>query len=153
MPISFRFLPDLPPAGPDWDDLLTVVATIFSSDREQQAAELRYQQARGPVQVWLAETEGKIVGCKLGYERKPGHYYSWLGGVEEAFRGHGTAAELMRRQHAWCQRQGYQRIRTQTYNQWRTMLLLNLRMEFDIVGTMQGAHGLVIVLEKKLGPA
>ncbi|TGD83032.1 GNAT family N-acetyltransferase [Hymenobacter wooponensis] len=150
MPISFRFLPDLPPVGPDWNNLLALLTAIFSLDDQAQAAELRYQQARSPVQVWLAESEGKLVGCKLGYERKPGHYYSWLGGVEPAFRGQGTAAELMRQQHAWCQQWGYQRIRTQTYNQWRGMLLLNLRVGFDIVGTMQGAHGLVIVLEKEL---
>ncbi|TGE07911.1 GNAT family N-acetyltransferase [Hymenobacter fodinae] len=150
MPVSFRLLPDLPPAGPDWDNLLALLATIFSTSEEQQAAELRYQQARGPVQVWLAETEERLVGCKVGYERKPGHYYSWLGGVATAFRGQGIAAELMREQHAWCQQHGYQRIRTQTYNQWRAMLLLNLRMGFDIVGTMQGAYGLVIVLEKEL---
>jgi GNAT superfamily N-acetyltransferase len=150
MPVSFRFLPDLPPDGPDWNNLLALLASIFSNNTEQQATELRYQQARGPVQVWLAEAAGQLVGCKLGYERKPGHYYSWLGGVEPAFRGQGTAAELMRQQHAWCQQQGCQRIRTQTYNQWRAMLLLNLRSGFDIVGTMQGAYGLVIVLEKEI---
>lgn len=30
------------------------------------------------------------------------------------------------------------------------MLILNLRHGFDIVGTMQGKHGLTIILEKQL---
>ncbi|QJX47520.1 GNAT family N-acetyltransferase [Hymenobacter taeanensis] len=152
MPVVFRFLPDLPPPGSDWENLLALLTTIFSTIEGRQAAELRYQQARGPVQVWLAEAEGKLVGCKLGYERKPEHYYSWLGGVEPAYRGQGIAAELLRQQHTWCRLQGYQRIRTQTYNQWRAMLLLNLKSGFDIVGTQQGAYGLVIVLEKSVLP-
>ena len=35
----------------------------------------------------LAEVEGKIVAFKAGYDRKPDHFYSWLGGVAEPFRG------------------------------------------------------------------
>lgn len=153
MSATFRFLPNLPSDGPEWQRLLALLATVFSTTPEEQAADLRYQQARGPVHVWLAEAGGHLVGCKLGYERKPGHYYSWLGGVESDFRGQGIAAELMRQQHAWCRQQAYRRIRTQTYNQWRTMLILNLRHGFDIVGTLQGVHGLVIVLEKELAGA
>lgn len=152
MALHLHFLPDLPADGPEWQRLVALLAAIFSpATPAEQAAELRYQQARGPVQVWLAETDGQLVGCKLGYERKPGHYYSWLGGVEAAFQGQGIATKLMDQQHTWCRQQGYRRIRTQTYNRWRAMLLLNLRHGFAIVGTLQGAHGLVIVLEKELG--
>lgn len=116
-------------------------------------ADLSYQQQRQPVQAWLAYVDGRLVGCKLGYEQKPGQYYSWLGGVHPDFRGRGIAAELMRLQHAWCTAQGYRRVRTHTYNRWRAMLLLNLQHGFDIIGTMQGSRGLTIVLEKVLGPA
>ncbi|UOQ67168.1 GNAT family N-acetyltransferase [Hymenobacter volaticus] len=70
--------------------------------------------------------------------------------MHPGFRGQGIARELMSRQHAWCQQQGYHRIRTQTYNRWRAMLLLNLHAGFDIVGTVQGSRGLVLVLEKEL---
>jgi GNAT superfamily N-acetyltransferase len=126
-----------------------LVATLESSAAEV-TADLAYQQARQPVQAWLTHSEGQLVGCKLGYERKPGQYYSWLGGVHPSFRGQGIARELMQQQHAWCVQQGYHRIRTQTYNHWRAMLLLNLRVGFDIVGTVQGPRGLVIVLEKEL---
>lgn len=149
---EFQFLPDLSlSASSQQEQLLALLLLIFTETPPAETeAELRYRQARGPVQVWLAEVKGQLVGCKLGYERVPGHYYSWLGGVLPAYRGQGLAAELMRRQHTWCLEQGYGRVRTQTYNQWRAMLLLNLRHGFDIIGTLQGTYGLTIVLEKKL---
>ncbi|WP_400192051.1 GNAT family N-acetyltransferase [Hymenobacter sp. B81] len=148
----FEYLPDLP-AGATLEALLDLLALVFDDqDRAAWLAELRYQQARGPVQLWLAWAEGQVVGCKLGYERKPGHYYSWLGAVRPERRGQGLASALMEQQHQWCRRQGYRRLRTQTYNRWRSMLILNLRHGFEVVGTCQGAHGLMIVLEKELLP-
>ena len=56
----------------------------------------------------------------------------------------------MRQQHNWCRQNGYHTVRTQTYNQWRDMLVLNIKSGFDIVGTVQGTRGLVIVMEKKM---
>ena len=151
--LDYQFLPNLPP-GPQRASLLALLTTLFDDTPPAETeADLLYQQARGPLHGWLALAEGQVVGCKLGYERKPGHYYSWLGGVRPEFRGQRIATELMRRQHAWCREQGYRRIRTQTYNRWRAMLLLNLRHGFDIIGTVQGAHGLTIVLEKDLTAA
>lgn len=150
MSLLFRLLPALA-TDSDLHLLAVLLHQIFSDTSDTEwLTDLRYQQARQPVQVWLALADGNVVGVKLGYERKPGHYYSWLGGVHPEFRGQGIAAELMRRQHAWCREQGYRSIRTHTYNRWRAMLLLNLRHGFDIIGTMQGAHGLTIVLEKDL---
>lgn len=149
---AFHLVADLLPESAEYGQVVEVLVAALESTAPELEADLRYQQARGPVQVWLALADGNVVGCKLGYERKPGHYYSWLGGVHPDSRGRGMAAELMRRQHAWCRAQGYRRIRTQTYNRWRAMLLLNLRHGFDIIGTLQGAHGLTIVLEKELLP-
>lgn len=140
------------PTEPHLTSLLALLAGIFSNQSVAEIqAELIYQHSRTGLQTVLALTnDGRVVGCKLGYERKPGHYYSWLGGVHPDFRGQGIATELMVRQHDWCRQQGYQAVRTQTYNQWRSMLLLNLRHGFDITGTLQGHHGLTIVLEKRL---
>ena len=140
--------PDLQPA------LAALLAAALETTGAEVAADLRYQQQRQPVQAWLAAADdGQLIGAKLGYERQPGHYYSWLGGVRPDCRGRGVATELLRRQHAWCQQAGYGRVRTHTYNKWRGMLLLNLRAGFDIIGTMQTARGLLLVLEKRLGPA
>ncbi|QIP16862.1 GNAT family N-acetyltransferase [Spirosoma aureum] len=137
------------PSQPELASLLNLLATVFTNQSQADLlTELNYQQARTGIQILLALENEQIVGCKLGYERKPGHYYSWLGCVDPSYRGRGIAKELMNRQHDWCREQNYSTVRTQTYNQWREMLILNLRCGFDIIGTVQGRHGLTIVLEK-----
>jgi predicted GNAT superfamily acetyltransferase len=100
--------------------------------------------------VLLAWHGPQLVAYKIGYERKKGHYYSWIGGVHPDFRCQGLAAELMIRQHDWCREQGYKTIRTHTKNKWRQMLILNIRHEFDIIGTLTDEYGEPkLILEKK----
>ncbi|ADB38858.1 GNAT family N-acetyltransferase [Spirosoma linguale] len=150
MEVNYLLCQELP-SEPHLTSLLALLEGIFSNQSAAEIqAELTYQASRTGLQIILALADGQVIGCKLGYERKPGQYYSWLGGVHPDFRSHGIASELMRRQHDWCRQEGYQTIRTQTYNQWRSMLILNLRHGFDITGTLQGKHGLTIVLEKRL---
>lgn len=133
------------------DRLTELIATIFDDQSPVQATnELAYQQTRTSLLIGLAFDDQALVGYKIGYERQPGHFYSWIGGVLPAYRGHRIASALMDQQHDWCRQQGYHTIRTQTYNRWRSMLILNLRHGFDIVGTVQGKRGLMIVLEKRL---
>jgi GNAT superfamily N-acetyltransferase len=131
--------------------LLALLADVFTNQTPSELrTELTYQHSRTGLQTLLAVVGEQVVGCKLGYERNPGQFYSWLGAVHPDYRGQGIASELMRLQHDWCRQHTYQTIRTQTYNQWRNMLILNLRVGFDIIGTVQGKHGLMIVLEKRL---
>ncbi|WP_229201729.1 GNAT family N-acetyltransferase [Arsenicibacter rosenii] len=138
------------PSAPLLQSLLDLHLTVFPNQlREEVLAEMRYYQNRR-LTVWLARCHDRVIGYKMGYERKEGHFYSWLGCVEPDYRGHGVATRLMTEQHEWCRHNGYRAVRTQTYNQWRSMLLLNIRQGFDIIGTQQGTYGLVIVLEKKL---
>ncbi|AII51170.1 GNAT family N-acetyltransferase [Hymenobacter sp. APR13] len=148
MTTTYLFHPDISTEAQA--TIAALLATALQAAEAELLADLRYQQQRQPVQAWLAYAGDQLVGCKLGYERQPGHYYSWLGGVRPDFRGQGIAAELLHRQHAWCRVQGYRAVRTHTYNRWRAMLLLNLRHGFDIIGTVQGPRGLTIVLEKEL---
>ena len=150
MNIRYEISASLPP-DPPLSTLLDLLAGVFTNQtRPEITAELSYRQARIPLVTGLAVDGERVVGCKLGYERKPNHFYSWLGCVDPAYRGRGIAAELMRQQHDWCRQNRYQTIRTQTYNQWREMLVLNIRAGFDVVGTVQGNRGLTIVLEKRL---
>ncbi len=150
MNVRYETWVGLPPE-PLFTTLLDLMTGVFANQtRSDISAELAYQQARTPILTGLAVDNERVIGCKLGYERKPGHFYSWLGCVSPAYRGQGIAAELMRQQHDWCQKNGYHTIRTQTYNQWRDMLVLNIRAGFDIIGTVQNKRGLTIVLEKVL---
>jgi predicted GNAT superfamily acetyltransferase len=150
MDITYEMHLDLP-AEPLLTSVVRLLQSVFDNRTlEETVAELRYQQARTPIQTCVAMDGEQVVGCKLGYERQPRQFYSWLGCVAPEYRGYGIATELIHRQHNWCREHGYHTVRTQTYNQWRSMLILNLRTGFDIVGTMQGKYGLMIVLEKAL---
>jgi predicted GNAT superfamily acetyltransferase len=101
--------------------------------------------------ILFAVADGRVVGYKVGYEDRTDRFYSWLGGVHPAYRNRGIASELMRRQHAWCEQQGYSIIRTHTKNKWRNMLVLNIRHGFDIIGTYTDGKGEPkIILEKRL---
>jgi predicted GNAT superfamily acetyltransferase len=101
--------------------------------------------------ILLGVVDGRVVGYKVGYEERTNRFYSWLGGVHPEYRNRGIASELMRRQHEWCEQQGYAVIRTHTKNKWRNMLILNIQHGFDIIGTYTDGKGEPkIILEKRL---
>lgn len=107
--------------------------------------------ARSKSLILIALDHDEVVGYKIGYQDLKTRFYSWLGGVYPDYRGQGIASELMRRQHEWCESQGYSIVRTQTKNKWRSMLILNLRHGFDVIGTYTDEKGEPkIILEKRL---
>lgn len=99
----------------------------------------------------LASLEGDVVGFKLGYEQDQKTFYSWLGGVLPQRRGFGFAHQMMLQQHEWCRKQGYKEVRTKTRNQFKDMLILNLKHNFFIAEVYKGAdHQERIVMVKHL---
>lgn len=153
LPITYAFFVDLPPE-PLLASLLDLHTRIFTGQTHREVInEITYHRDRGSLLLHVARMGERVIGYKAGYERKVGHFYSWLGCVDPAYRGQGIASALMRQQHDWCRQQGYHTIRTQTYNQWRGMLILNLKHDFAITGIQQGTRGLLILLEKRLLPA
>ncbi len=98
--------------------------------------------------VWYGD---ELVALKLGYPEAPDVFYSWIGAVGPAHRRQGIADLLMQRQHDWCRKQGFRRIRSKTKNAFKAMLILNLRHGFNIVSTYTDRQGEIkIVLEKVL---
>lgn len=81
--------------------------------------------------------EDKLVGFKLGFAHDSSKFYSWLGAVCKEYRGFGIGTELMRYQHQWAHRQGFQFIETKTDNHFIEMLKLNLNHGFKVIGTEQ----------------
>jgi GNAT superfamily N-acetyltransferase len=99
----------------------------------------------------VAFDEEKAVGFKIGYESDFEEFYSWIGGVDPAYRRRGIGSKLMTMQHEWLRKHGYKIVTTQTKNKWRAMLLLKLRHGFDIIGTFTDEKGEPkIILQKRL---
>lgn len=130
--------------------ILALHKKIFGSSITAPDFRRRLARKRTLVCV-LAMSEGKPIGYKIGYERNTDEFFSWLGGVIKAYRRHGIATELMRRQHERACRLGYKRIITQSGNKWRDMIILNLANGFEIVGTCMDQNGdLKIIMAKNL---
>ncbi|HEY8562124.1 MAG TPA: GNAT family N-acetyltransferase [Pyrinomonadaceae bacterium] len=137
------------PAPETVEKLEALYASVFGDEELDRFAE-RLAAADNPLTV-LALRGDKPVGFKIGYRLAPKKFYSWIGGVTEGFRYHGIAAELMRRQHAWCTAKRFETIQTKTMNRFKSMLILNLKNGFDITEVYRDERGEIkIVLEKNL---
>ncbi|QQE81454.1 GNAT family N-acetyltransferase [Alicyclobacillus sp. SO9] len=134
----------------DWyQSMCALHSTIFRPQGTDAIEEELSSKPNFLILVALANQQ--VVGYKIGYQERRTRFYSWLGGVHPEYRGQGIASELMLRQHEWCRSQGYTVVRTQTKNKWRSMLILNLRHGFDVVGTYTDKHGEPkIILEKRI---
>ena len=129
--------------------IATLYELIFDSSGDHITEKLR----RENLITVVAEKERQVVGFKVGYgyDERPDHFYSWLGGVHPAYRCQGIGGELMRQQHDYCRHTGFRTIRTKTTNQWRSMLLLNIRHGFHVMGTyLDDDREIKIILEKRL---
>ncbi len=103
------------------------------------------------VQIIVAISDGKVIGYKIGYAIDKHIFYSWLGGVDPEYRGHGIASKLMDKQHQVLKELDYKIVRTKTMNKWRNMLILNIKNGFDITEVLTEDDGTQkIVLEKRL---
>ncbi|PWU14547.1 MAG: hypothetical protein C5B49_13040 [Bdellovibrio sp.] len=98
----------------------------------------------------MAFVDNKPVAFKLGYELDKARFYSWLGGVLPAYRGHAIARALMNLQHQWCRGQGFTSVETKTQNRWQHMLILNIKSGFIITGFEPEPEDSKILMEKKL---
>lgn len=103
------------------------------------------------LRIDVALDDQKVVGYKIGYTLNRDQFYSWLGGVDAEYRNHGIASMLMEQQHRNAKESGYKAVQTQTKNKWRSMLLLNIKSGFDIIGTYTDSEGEPkIILEKNI---
>jgi predicted GNAT superfamily acetyltransferase len=146
--IEFREI-EGPPDAATLKKLKKIYESIFGTAKLDKFEE-RLAGAVNPLTV-LALDGQKIAGFKIGYELAPEKFYSWIGGVRKKFREQGIGAGLMKRQHDWCVKNGFQIVRTKTMNRFKSMLILNIKNGFDIVEVYPDAQNeLKIVLEKKL---
>ena len=130
--------------------LIAFNAKAFGSRTDEKQFVKKLKSKHG-VLIQLCLNSNQIVGMKLGYEEKPGYFYSWLGGVLPEFRRLGIASQLMRAQHDWCQGKGYAYIETRTRTNNPGMMILNLKVGFKPEGfVIDPKHGPQIIFVKKL---
>lgn len=112
---------------------------------------VKKMESKPQLLVNVALNESKVIGYKMGYELDKRKFYSWLGGVDTRFRGHGVASKLLEQQHQYLKDNGYHIVQTKTMNKWRSMLILNIKSGFDVMSTYTNEKGLhKIILEKNL---
>jgi GNAT superfamily N-acetyltransferase len=137
------------------DTLVALDLEIFAPhpfSREHLERELRGRRGLCILFAVRAAAGGarEVCGYKVGYELTAEVYYSYLGGVRAAYRGQGIASRLMAEQHRIARQRGHRIVRTHTRNEFRAMLLLNIKSGFDITGVnhKSGDAHLSIILEK-----
>ncbi len=103
------------------------------------------------VLVVLAYDQNSLIGFKIGYQLEQSIFYSWLGGVHQGYRRKGVAKELALLQENTIREKGYRTLRTKSKNQFKPMMIFNLKNGFDIIGTEKGSDGNTkIIFEKTL---
>ncbi|OEK02074.1 hypothetical protein BFP97_11325 [Roseivirga sp. 4D4] len=81
----------------------------------------------------IAKIDSKPVACKVGYDKlNDGSFYSWLGGVNPAYRRQGIAQALADKQEAWAKQEGYECIKFKTLNRHKAMLIFAIKNGFEI---------------------
>lgn len=120
---------------------------IFNSNEDL----IRKMACKPKLLIIAAFDQQKIIGYKIGYEIERNKFYSWLGGVHANYRNLGIASKLMEVQHQYLKKNGYDVVQTKTMNKWRNMLILNIKMGFNVITTYTDEKELhKIVLEKEL---
>ena len=120
--------------GPE--DLPVVVKLynqIFRPQRDVDSFTRRYRGRHNVLQM-VAHVHDRAVGFTLGFELKPGIFFSWFYGVVPDYRRQGIASQLMEAVHGWARLNDYESIRFECHNQHRPMLHLGIAQEYDIVG-------------------
>ncbi len=82
----------------------------------------------------IAIANSQPVGFKLGFARDDNEFYSWIGGVDPAYRGRGIAQDLITRQEELAVGAGYSVIRVKSMNRYPGMLRLLLANGYQIDG-------------------
>ena len=107
----------------------------FSRQNSLEAIEARV----GDHHLCLAcALDDKVVGFKLGYAISGTEFYSWIGGVDPAYRGRGIARRLLERQESWASSEGFQYVSVKSMNRFPAMMQMLLSAGYLIDGFTAG---------------
>ena len=141
--IYFRSIPD----HKVLNDIIKLHKDIFGSVDNL----INRMESKPHLLINIALDNDKLIGYKIGYALDHDKFYSWLGGVDANYRNYGVATNLMEQQQQFLRDNGYQSVQTKTKNKWRSMLILNIKKGFDVIGVYTDDKSeKKILLEKKL---
>ena len=83
--------------------------------------------------ILVSESDSVLNGCLLGYEKTPGEFAIWIGGVLPEARNSGVAKRLMVMMEQWARDERFSSLTTKAANKYPHMITLLLRQEFSIV--------------------
>ncbi|WP_318433740.1 GNAT family N-acetyltransferase [Photobacterium leiognathi] len=109
------------------EEALEVLHRIVEFAAPISLTELTARLANKSALILVAENQQQLVGVKIGYALDKQVFYSWLGGVLPAGRGHGVAQALLEAQEAWVIDQGYQQLTVKSRNRFPAMVRLLMR--------------------------
>lgn len=129
------------------DQIFTICHQNFSNfSAEKFLDKIRHKDN---ILILCAFDEDKIVGFKVGYEQDILRFYSWLGAVDQKYRGLGIAKQLMLAQHEWAIAKKYKFVETKSENHFKSMIALNIFSGFEIIGTETSPKGQIKILFRK----
>ena len=137
----------------EWIDILVSLdAIIFDSpfSREEILKEL---ESRKDLLGLIAYDENNTpCGFAVGFQHSPKVFYNWIFGVDPNFRKLGIGKALLEKQNEIAKELGYKSIRATTRNKFKNMLILSIKLGFEITGVQKkiDSDELSIILEKKL---
>jgi len=132
-------------------ELLNKVLNLHENIFKDSDTLISKAENKSKIVFTVALEDEEVIGYKIGYELESDGFYSWLGGVDKNHRNKGVASKLMNQQHLYLKEKGYKIVQTKTKNKWRSMLVLNIKNGFDVIGTYTDREGeSKIILEKSL---
>jgi len=109
--IRFSSIPD--------DDILEEISKLHREIFGQTDHFISRMKRKSQLLFHIALDGRKVIGYKIGYPLDEEKFFSWLGGVDPAYRNQGIASTLMEKQHSHLKVNGYKVVQTKTKNMWR----------------------------------
>ncbi len=124
---------------------------VFRPAKDTEFFRRRFLGRYNPL-ILVALLDERPVGFFVGFELKPGVYFSWLFGVLPDCRRMGIASQLLDAMHEWAREHEYHTVRFECQNQHRAMLHMAIASGYDVVGIRwdPDRHANLVIFEKYL---
>ena len=114
-------------------DIAIIEAQIPEFSSPKKLVDIRERLAQSHFLLLISYYHDEPIGYKLGYALSDDIFYSWLGAVLPAHRGHGLAQKMLNAQEAWVKQHHYHRIQVKTMNRFRAMLSMLIKNNYHII--------------------